>query len=143
MGRESLSQAFPKFWDLFTREPWNETILRAVDWYLNVSSSAIHVGIVLAQAALESLSYEINHKKKKNESKADVLRGALEIQGIGCEIPTNCSFLNAVAKQEQWADGPVAITKIRNEIVHPKRRHAPISIEAQLDARNLGLHYID
>ena len=142
-GGDGLSQAFPKFWDLFTREQWNETIRRAVDWYLNGSSSAIHVGIVLAQAALESLSYKINHKKKKDESKADVLRGALKRQGIGCEIPTNCSFLKAVAKQEQWADGPEAITKIRNEIVHPKRRHAPISIEAQLDARNLGLHYIE
>ena len=140
-GGDGLTETFPKFWDLFTREEWNDTIRRAIDWYLNGSSSAIHVGIVLAQAALESLSYRIN--QKKNGSKADVLRQALERQGIGCEIPASGGSLKAVAQQENWTDGPEAITKIRNEIVHPKRRHAHISIEALRDARNLGLQYLE
>ena len=140
-GGDSLTEVFPKFWDLFTRDKWNDTIRRAVDWYLNGSSSAIHVGIVLAQAALESLSYRINQKNIDSKTKA--LRQALEKHGIGCEIPASCRFLKVVAQQEKWLDGPEAITKIRNEIVHPKNRHAPISIEALLDARNLGLQYIE
>ena len=143
-GGDSLTEAFPKFWDIFAEKKWNDTIRRAVDWYLNGSSSAIHVGIVLAQAALESLSYRINHKKKKKkETEADVLRQTLESQGIGCEIPASCGSLKAVAQQENWTDGPEAIRKIRNEFVHPKRRHAHIPVEAQLDARNLSLRYIE
>lgn len=140
-GGDSLTEAFPKFWELFARDGWNDTIRRAVDWYLNGSSSAIHVGIVLAQAALESLSYRINQNKIRPEAKA--LRKALGKHGIRCEIPARCGALKAVSQQEKWADGPEAITKIRNEIVHPKRRHAPISIEALQDARNLSLQYIE
>jgi len=140
-GGDSLTEAFPKFWELFGREEWNDTIRRAVDWYLNGSSSAIHVGIVLARAALESLSFRINQKKIKPE--AEALRQALGRQGIGCGIPASCGSLKAVAQQEKWTDGPEAITKMRNEIVHPKRRYALIPIEAQLDARNLSLQYIE
>ena len=139
-GGDSLSEAFPKFWDLFTEKGWNDTIRRSIDWYLNGNSSALHVGIVLAQAALESLSYRIN--QTKNGSK-NVLRQTLESQGIGCEIPASCGSLKAVAQQENWTDGPEAIRKIRNEFVHPKRRHAHIPVEAQLDARNLSLKYIE
>lgn len=140
-GGDSLNEAFPKFWELFTRDGWNDTIRQSIDWYLNGSSSAIHVGIVLAQAALESLSFRINKKKIKPEAKA--LRQALERQGIGCEIPASCGSLKAVAQQEKWTDGPEAITKIRNEIVHAERKHAPISIEALSATLSLGLQYIE
>ena len=140
-GGDSLSEVFPKYWDLFTGNEWNDTIRRAIDWYLNGNSGAIHVGIVLAQAALESLSHRINQKKVRPVAKA--LRLALQKQRTGDGIPPSCGFLKAAAKQEKWQDGPEAITKIRNEIVHPENRHAPITIEAIWDARNLGLHYIE
>ena len=102
-GGDSLTEAFPKFWDLFTKEEWNDTIREAVDWYLNGSSGAIRVGIV-AQAALESLSSRINQKKIKPVAKA--LRQALKRQGIGCEIPARCGALKAVAQQEKWNGRP-------------------------------------
>ena len=140
-GGDSLSEAFPKFWDLFTEKGWNDTIRRSIDWYLNGNSSALHVGIVLAQAALESLSHRIN--QKNIDPKAKALRRGLKKLGIDNKIPPTCGFLKPVANQEKWIDGPEAITKIRNEIVHPESKHAPISIEALWDARNLSLRYIE
>lgn len=140
-GGDSLSEAFPRFWDLYSGKEWNDTVRRSIDWYLNGNSGAMHVGIVLAQAALESLSHRINQQKLRTV--AEALRQALKKLGIDDGIPSNCGFLKAVAKQEKWADGPEAITKIRNEIVHPESRHAPISIETLWDARNLSLWYIE
>ena len=140
-GGDSLSEAFPRFWDLFTGEEWNDTIRRSIDWYLNGNIGAMHVGIVLAQAALESLSYRINQKKIRPEAKA--LRKALEKHGLRCEIPARCGALKAVSQQEKWADGPEAITKIRNELIHPESKHAPIPLGALQDARSLGLQYIE
>ena len=140
-GGDSLSEAFPRFWDLFTGKGWNDTIRRSIDWYLHGNSGALHVGIVLAQAALESLSHRINQKKVRWV--ADALRQALKKLGISDGIPPSCGALTAVAKQNKWADGPEAITKIRNEFVHSERRHAPISIEALWEARNLSLSYIE
>ena len=140
-GGDSLSEAFPRFWDLFTGKQWNDTIRRSIDWYLNSNNVALHVGIVLAQAALELLSHRINQQKMPSVAKA--LRQALKKLGIDDRITSNCGFLKAVATQKNWKDGPEAITKIRNEIVHPVNRLGPVSIDAQLDARNLSLRYIE
>ena len=65
-----LPRHFPSFGNCLPRDGWNDTIRRSIDWYLNGNSSAIHVGIVLAQAALESLSYRINQTKIKSEANA-------------------------------------------------------------------------
>ena len=61
-GGDSLSEVFQGFWRLFIDKEWNETILKTIDWYTSCSTSPVHVGIVLIQAALESLSHKINGK---------------------------------------------------------------------------------
>ena len=138
---DSLSEVFPGFWKLFAEEEWNDTIHRAIDWYLNSNNSAIHTGIVLAQAALESLSYRINQEEVKPAAKA--LKMALKETGIDDGIPSHCLHLKEVAKRKNWAHGPRAITEIRNDIVHAKNKFGYIRIEAQLDAWHLSLWYIE
>ena len=140
-GGDSLTEAFPRFWDLFAGKQWNDTIRQAIDWYLNSNNGALHVGVVLAQAALESLSHRINQQEMRPVAKA--LRQALKKLGIDDRIPSNCGFLKSVATQENWTDGPEAITKIRNEIVHPVNRLGPVSIDALWDTLNLSLRYIE
>ena len=114
---------------------------RAIDWYLNSNNSAIHTGIVLAQAALESLSYRINQEEVKPAAKA--LKMALKETGIDDGIPSHCLHLKKVAKRKNWEHGPRAITEIRNDIVHAKNKFGCIRIEAQLDAWHLSLWYIE
>ena len=140
-GGDSLSEAFPGFWRLFAEEEWNDTIRRAIDWYLNSNNSAIHVGIVLAQAALEALSYKINQKKIRPIAKA--LKTALKEVGIDEEIPSKRTSLKAVAEQEKWRNSPAAIIGIRNEIVHAKKRQGDILVDVQLDCLHLSLWYIE
>ena len=140
-GGDSLSEAFPGFWELFAEEEWNDTIRRAIDWYLNSNNSAIHVGIVLAQAALESLSYRINQKKVTPIAKA--LKMALKEVGIDDGIPSHCLHLKELSERNNWAHGPKAITKIRNDIVHAENKYGCIRVEAQLDAWHLSLWYIE
>ena len=140
-GGDSLSTAFPGFWELFAEKEWNNVIRWAIDWYLNSNNGAIHVGIVLAQAALESLSYRINQKMVKPITKA--LKLALKEVGIDDGMPSHCASLKTVAEQEGWTDGPTAITRIRNEIVHPEKRQGCIPVDAQLNSLHLSLWYIE
>ncbi len=143
-GGDSLSEAFPEFWKLFAEKEekgWNDTIRRAIDWYLNSNNSAIHVGVVLAQAALESLSYRINQKKVEPIAKA--LKMALKEVGIDDGIPSHCLHLKELAERNNWTHGPKAITKIRNDIVHAENQYGCIRVEAHLDAWHLSLWYIE
>lgn len=65
-GGDSLSEAFPGFWRLFSDKEWNDIIRRVIDLYLISNNSPFHVGIILSQAALESLSYKINGRIDKS-----------------------------------------------------------------------------
>ena len=140
-GGESLSEAFTGFWKLFIEKEWNDTVRRAIDWYVNSADSAVHMGIVLTQAALESLSYSIKQEKEYSFGKS--LKKTLEELEIEDKIPSLCKHLEAIAKQKGWTDGPTAITKIRNDIVHPERRHGHISMDALLDSLRLNQWYIE
>ncbi len=96
-GGGSLSGSFRGFWELYTKEEWKDAIRRAIDWYVNSAGSAIHVGIVLTQAALESLSYIINQETVYSFGKS--LKKTLEELEIEAKIPSHCKHLEAIAKR--------------------------------------------
>ena len=147
-GGDSLSQLFPGFWSLYTDEDWSDTICMAIDWYLNGNNGPFHVGIILVQAALESMCYKILGKKTKAE---EDLRKSLNKIGIDKQIPESCQHLKDFStqkvKQEKgnnyMGDGPEAIVQIRNDLVHAKKNYDRLSADAQMDALRLGLWYIE
>ena len=142
-GDDILTELFPRFWSLFkSGDEWKRTILRTIDWYLLSNESAIHAGIILTQAALERLSYQILEPRKR-ETAGKLIRNALEELGLEPQIPTSCSTLKNLQKTHKWADGPHALVDIRNDLVHPKNKLGDISHQVHHDAWNLGQWYIE
>lgn len=158
-GGDSLSQLFPGFWRFYKNSDWRNTVCTVIDWYFNSNNSPAHVGIILAQAALESLSYKIlgeKHPAKeiKNLPTEEKLRKLLEIIDINKEIPPSCEGLKSFSRQQikerreknsdcYIGDGPEAIVQIRNDLIHPEKKYNPISAEAQIDAIRLSHWYIE
>lgn len=158
-GGDSLSQLFPGFWRFYKNPDWGNIVSTVIDWYFNSNNSPAHVGIISAQAALESLSYKILGEKPpvkgiKKLSAEEKLRKLLEIIGIDKEIPSSCEGLKDFSKQQikqrrdkngdcYIGDGPEAIVQIRNDLIHPEKKYNPISAEAQIDAIRLSLWYIE
>ena len=150
-GGDSLFQLFPGFWNLYSNSDWRDTISTVIDWYLNSNNGPFHVGITLAQAALESVCYKIVGKELTAEVS---LRESLEQIGIDKKIPTSCPHLKKFSEQKvkgrknehgnrYIGDGPEAIIQIRNDLIHAKKKYDALSAEAQMDALRLGLWYIE
>ena len=158
-GGDSISQLFPGFWCFYNDPDWKKTLCTVIDWYFNSNNSFAHIGIILAQAALESLSYKIIRKelsanKTKELSTEKKLRKLLGIVEIDNEIPSSCKGLKDFSEQkikqrrEKYedcyiGDAPEAIVQIRNDLVHAEKKYTPIPPEAQIDAIRLSLWYIE
>ncbi len=142
-GGDNLSQAFPGFWELYSDPSWRDVLSRTIDWCLNSKSSAIHVGIILVQAALESLCYKTVGPNNEG-SMGEFLSKSIGQIGLCTAIPQSCNNLDNFFKNCSRVDGngPRAITELRNDLVNAKRKYGD-SAEAQMDALRLGTWYIE
>lgn len=135
-GGDSLSELFPGFWNLYNDPNWKDTLLTVIDWYINSKDGPFHVGVVLIQAALESLCYKISGGE---EEKRKATKKAFKSIGLCRKIPPSCKGLETFSKN---SDGPMAIANIRNSLVHPNKDD-DISVEAEMEALRLGQWYIE
>ena len=142
-GGDNFSQAFSGFWALRNDPNWMDTLSRTIDWYLNSKSGPFHVGIILVQAALESLCSKIVGPKKKG-STGEFLSESIRKIGLCTEIPSSCDNLDVFFKNcsRVSGDGPKAITELRNDLVHARNTYGN-NAEAQMDALHLGQWYIE
>ena len=142
-GGENLSQAFSGFWTLCSHPSWKDVLFRTIDWYLNSKSGPFHVGIILIQAALESLCYKIVGPKKKG-STGEFLSKSIKKMGFCTSIPSSCRNLDVFFHNcsRVGGDGLKAITELRNDLVHAKKTYGD-NAEAQIDALRLGQWYIE
>jgi hypothetical protein len=118
-----------------------------VGLYLNSNLGSEGVGIdgglILTQAALERLS----HQEEGNTG--EKIAVAIEKLGIPRDIPPSCSELLGLQpkvqtqKKESLTNGPRALVRIRNDIVHPEQTYNNISPKAYYEAWNLGQWYIE
>lgn len=149
-----LEVFFPSFMELWEQESWKDTIKEVMYWYLNANDPGrgVDAGLILAQAALERLSYEyvVNEKKLlspkgfKDIWASDKYRLLFSSLNIPLEIPSQCTNMIASANQYNWLDAPHALTEIRNALVHPEhKKHGQISTELFIEAWNLSLWYLE
>ena len=140
-GGDVLSQVFPGFWQLFTKdETWRDSISRVIDWYLISNEGALHSGIILTQAALELLFGLILQRDRGSERTGEFLKAALDKLGLDTNVPT---IYQELLQVHNWASGPHAIVEIRNDLVHPKAKYAPIPVNVHYQVNNLGQLYIE
>lgn len=140
---------------------WQEPIREAIHWYCtsNLGSAGIEGSVILTQTALELLSWvrlvedPTTQKFSKTEFDGHMhadcrIRELLMDCGIpALDIPAGLGALQAEATQLGATDGPSAIVKIRNALVHPRvanrERVSTTSPAGRGQALDLGLWYLE
>lgn len=136
---------------------WGETLPTIVDWYINANRSAMHVALVLAQAALEALGHKLvgeSDKRKAGNNAEKLLRFMLVGLNVDVDIPGTCNALRAFSSQhvrtvkrgwrEPYAgDGPEILVQLRNDLVHHKGRFPRFSGDVQQEAMRLSRGYVE
>lgn len=152
-----LVETFPGFMHRWQDKNWRELVQESIHWYVESKKQAggVNGAIVLQQAALERLAWVLLVEDKRSLSQngfqklpaADQVRLLLSSLGIDLKLPTDLINLTQLANQQNWVDGPQAITEIRNAIVHPnpKNRHkgGGASEKIRTEAWSVGLGYIE
>ena len=141
---EQLSYVFEGFRKLFRDPKHGEAISKITQWYLrsNESNETV-VGVVLAHAALEHISFLLNGRKGKDRPEGEWMKDALVKLGIDPTLPGECGTLTDLKSKRRWSHGPHALTVIRNNLVHPDNRSGPFPEEALAEAQNLALYFIE
>jgi len=150
---EQLQKLFPGFMTKWAHEDWRKALHETIYFYLNSNSSrrGIDAGIILAQAALERLSFEyaVKHKRLveiegfKNLRASDKFRLLFSSLNIPIDIPNSLPELRKLGAQFGWLDAPHAITEIRNSLVHPEHKRRGQFGKAFFPAWNLGQWYLE
>ncbi len=127
---EFLRVLYPGFCLLLHDPVVGKAVRTALYWYLRSNrggeGAGIDSGIILSQAGLEGLTaayLEANGIPLATESRAaNNLRETLSLLDIPTKIPEALKILTDGQSQGAWDDGPHALTRVRNELTHPKNR---------------------
>ncbi len=148
----SFASSFSKKW---SNEDWRETLRETIYWYLNAndSSQGIDTGIILAQAAIEKLSYQyvviekrlILREGFRSLVASDKFRILMSSLKIPIDIPTESRDITNIANDKIWLDAPHALTDIRNALIHPERGSFSFSdnLDSFYQAWKLSLWYLE
>jgi len=150
----SLKELFPLFMNKWDSERWKDTFKEVIYWFLNANDGArgVDAGLILAQTALERLSYEyVVYEKKLLSTKgfkdiwaSDKFRLLFSSLSITLNIPSSLSALTKKSKEMNWLDAPHALTEIRNSLVHPEhKKHGKFDIDIFYEAHLLSLWYLE
>jgi hypothetical protein len=149
----AIAKAWPGFFRLWMTESWRDPIAAAISWYVEAAKGVlVESHFVLGQAALELLSWVENVERRGLVSAhgfnalpaSDHLQLLLVLAKISPELPDALSDLKKRAKASNWANGPSALTELRNGVVHPKIRDRVFGTEMKIraEAWRLMMHYL-
>jgi hypothetical protein len=144
-----LGELFPGFIRAIEAPVTGRVIKNSLYWYLRSNrggeGAGIDSGIILTQAALERLSYSILTSRGLDIPRraADKIRAALNTLGLSTSIPEASKDLHRVALNGKVSDGPHAITKVRNELIHPESGDTGDIRNAMYDLWNLSQWYYE
>jgi hypothetical protein len=135
---------------LWSNDTWRQTLDLAVALRTDAAARRPDVGIVVAQQAMEQLSWSVLVEDEAVLSRegftklpaADRIRLALANAGVPLDLPDH---LLSMPESKDYDDGPHALTSIRNGLVHPPAAsRITSSVRDHLgEWRDLALQYID
>jgi hypothetical protein len=148
---QTLAVTFPGFRGLMHDPTLAKAGYAALHWYLRSNrageGAGVDGGLILSQAALEGLSMSVLSNAgvtvSKSANAVDRIRAACHHLRIETSIPQSSKTLRKWQRRGAFLDGPDAVTKIRNELVHPKRRLKDKLPSAIPDAWQLAQWYIE
>jgi hypothetical protein len=133
---DMLESAWARWQGTDEREP----IQRAIEWYwqvVNVESNIIETRLVLAQVALELLSWVImveegdrlsgeGFKKLPASDRIALLANQLQASR---SIPSRFTDLMSASTTHKWVSASQALAEIRNKIIHPEKKGRGVVVE--------------
>lgn len=148
---ETLAAAFPGFSRLMDEPALAKAGSAALHWYLRSNrageGAGVDGGLILSQAALEGLSMSILSNAgitlQRKANAADRIRAACQHLKIPIAIPRSSKGLRSLHRRGILLDGPDGVTRLRNELVHPKRRLPGKLPSAIPEAWQLAQWYIE
>jgi hypothetical protein len=132
----SLGGVFPGF-----RERWNdweakEAIRFAIYWYVQAGSGAgVEGALVSSVAGLEVLAFWVlvkrtetwKKEKYKKSNLEEKLRTMFEVAGVPTGLPDMGQFTLQFPWPKGWVDGPEALSKMRNDLMHAEKQLPEVS----------------
>jgi hypothetical protein len=132
---------------------WREVLGRVTYFFVDANRSFVDLGLVVAQSALETLSYAVSVIARKSITAAAFdargywasrkIRGLLTDVGWSPSVPADLPSLAAFAPDPTITDGPAKITYLRNRLVHPLKTVRTPGGSEIYDAWRLALWYIE
>lgn len=122
---EDLFQDFMRVRDSHANGP---ALSKALYWFVRSNGGGSRVGtdgaLILSQAALEGLAVTSLAAAglPSAGTAADRIRRMCSNLKVPIRIPAELRYLSSGRRKKQWVDGPEALAKIRNDLVHAKRR---------------------
>ncbi|WP_027360688.1 hypothetical protein [Desulforegula conservatrix] len=151
--KDQLEELFPLFIKKIQNEEWSKALSDVISWYheANNAKRGIPGCIIMAQAAIERLSFEYAVKYKKLLTvkgfkelwASDKLRLLFSSLNIPIDIPNEDQVLKTIANQHNLGSAPHAITEIRNSLVHPEHKKQGQFTEAYFETWDLFLWYLE
>ena len=155
-SRLDLSGAFRGFVQLWQEPVWRDALKNSISWYVEANSreSANESRIILAQVALELLSWVVlveaghlhSRRHFKRLSAGGRMRALLHHIGVPTTVPSHLSSLESLRDDEAF-DGPGAITKVRNALVHyregKRKIMETVDGEQRLECSQLAMQYLE
>ena len=146
-----LGRAMAGLWTRWADPDKRDVFRRVVYLLTDANRRGVEPGLIVAQAALELLGWQVLVKETRTLtssafdrlSAARMLRRLLRICRIPVAIPPELTDLVAWAASTRIVDGPGALTRIRNSWVHPPRTGLARPGPEASDAWLLALWYID
>lgn len=152
-----LSDVFKGFWELWNDPLWKERLPEVIYWYLQSNLAGRgHLGadsaLILSQATLEKLAWINVTQIKKAVSEEAFQSGKLQaskkmwqlatLMNLPHEIPDILDSIKEDANGQMFEDAFHAITTIRNQLVHPKKKRE-LKPNAEFNAWNLSQWYVE
>jgi hypothetical protein len=133
---------------------WREVLSRVVYLAIDANRRHVDIGLLTAQAALETLAYAISVVDRRSiapaafdargYTAAQKIRGLLADVGLSAGIPAALSALQAMPNPTPSSDGPWKLTWLRNRLTHPlKSARLPANSVETTEAWMLALWYVE
>lgn len=145
---QDISRLFQGIMERLSDPLWSDAIKIAMHWFIeaNMKAGGVEGAIVLTQTALELLGWsclvEDDLTKLYSGGQFDrfaaekKIRELLTHLHIPVDIPAELSNIRNFALAEGAVDGPSAIVKLRNVLVHPKQTKRSFLLQTPQDVRH-------
>jgi hypothetical protein len=125
---ECLAQAYPGFIALLRNPELGDAACSGLYWYLRSNrggdGAGVDSGLILSQAALERIAVAVLTAAGRRipQYAHEKIREACRELSIPVDLPQHYSELHKATRLGGITDSIDAITRVRNELVHPKRK---------------------